>query len=50
MSLATTTMPVLGKNGLPPEIVIFGRTANMTAIQQKLEKVATANVPILIEG
>ena len=43
-------MPVLGKNGLPPEIVIFGRTANMTAIQQKLEKVATANVPILIEG
>src|SRR5712671_7924491 len=50
MSLATTTMPAIQKNGLPPELVIFGRTANMIAIQQKLEKVATANVPILIEG
>ena len=50
MSIATTTMPAIQKNGLPPELVIFGRTANMLAIQQKLEKVATANVPILIEG
>jgi two-component system response regulator AtoC len=49
MSLATTTLPTV-KNGLPPEIVIFGRTANMQSIQQKLEKVAIANVPILIEG
>jgi two-component system response regulator AtoC len=49
MSLATTTVPTV-KNGLPPEIVIFGRTANMQTIQQKLEKVAVANVPILIEG
>src|SRR5438045_9787031 len=50
MSLAATTMPANLKNGLPPELVIFGRTANMVAIQQKLEKVAVANVPILIEG
>src|SRR4051812_615660 len=49
MSLATTTVPTI-KNGLPPEIVIFGRTTNMLAVQQKLEKVAVANVPILIEG
>src|SRR5213080_4673032 len=50
MSLAATTMPANPKNGLPPELVIFGRTANMLAVQQKLEKVAVANVPILIEG
>ena len=50
MSLATTTMPANLKSGLPPELVIFGRTANMLAVQQKLEKVAIANVPILIEG
>src|SRR5438270_10382423 len=50
MSLAATTMPANLKNGLPPELVIFGRTANMLAVQQKLEKVAVANVPILIEG
>src|SRR5437588_4182086 len=50
MSLAATTSTPSVRNGLPPEIVIFGRTANMQAIQQKLEKVAVANVPILIEG
>src|SRR6266513_1527392 len=50
MSLAATTMPANLKNGLPPDLVIFGRTANMLAVQQKLEKVAVANVPILIEG
>src|SRR5437764_3785952 len=50
MSLAATTMPANLKNGLPPDLVIFGRTANMLAVQQKLEKVAIANVPILIEG
>ena len=35
---------------MPPDIVVFGRTASMLAVQQRLEKVAAANVPILIQG
>jgi two-component system response regulator AtoC len=52
MSLVTATgiLQANTKSNLPPEIVIFGRSANMLAVQQKLEKVAMANVPILIEG
>jgi two-component system response regulator AtoC len=52
MSLVTATAALQAstKSNLPPEIVIFGRSANMLAVQQKLEKVAMANVPILIEG
>jgi two-component system, NtrC family, response regulator AtoC len=51
MSLASATGTALSaKNGLPPEVVVFGRTANMIAVQKKLEKVAAANVPILIQG
>jgi two-component system response regulator AtoC len=52
MSLVTATSLLQSstKSNLPPEIVIFGRSTNMLAVQQKLEKVAMANVPILIEG
>lgn len=50
MSASTVASNLVAKNGLPPEIVIFGRTTNMMAVQQKLEKVSVANVPILIEG
>src|SRR5436305_11050189 len=35
---------------LPPESVIFGRCANMLGVQQRLEKLAAANIPILIQG
>jgi two-component system, NtrC family, response regulator AtoC len=35
---------------LPPESAIFGRTAIMHDIREKLEKVAVRNVPVLIEG
>lgn len=49
-AISPTNLSTNGKPSLPPEIVIFGRTANMTTVQQKLEKVAVANVPILIEG
>src|SRR3954468_17316027 len=49
-AISPATLSSNGKNGLPPEIVIFGRTANMVTVQQKLEKVAVANIPILIEG
>jgi two-component system response regulator AtoC len=35
---------------LPPEAVIFGRSRRMQAIRQRIEKIAAANVPVLIEG
>src|SRR5437879_13724877 len=52
MSVLSATSAVLStaKNNLPPELVVFGRSAPMLAVQQKLEKVASANVPILIQG
>ncbi|HUS18111.1 MAG TPA: sigma-54 dependent transcriptional regulator [Terriglobales bacterium] len=49
MSLASATSPAL-KGNTPPDYVVFGRTANMLGVQQRLEKVAAANVPILIQG
>jgi len=51
MSLASaTSLAANVKGNTPPDIVVFGRTANMLAVQQRLEKVAAANVPILIQG
>lgn len=35
---------------LPPEPVIFGRSGSMRLIRQKLEKLAGANIPVLIQG
>src|SRR5580698_3094962 len=35
---------------LPPEQVIFGRSAGMQVIRQKIAKIASANVPVLIQG
>ena len=37
-------------NGLPPDEVIFGRSEAMRAIRQRAEKVAAANIPVLIQG
>ena len=37
-------------NGLPPEEVIFGHSLAMQAIRQRVEKLAGANVPVLIQG
>jgi two-component system, NtrC family, response regulator AtoC len=46
------TIPVgNGLNGnLPPETVVFGRSEPMQALRANLEKLATASVPMLIEG
>lgn len=43
---------VNGENGLslPPEQVIFGRSDAMAIVRNKLEKVAGANIPVLIHG
>jgi two-component system, NtrC family, response regulator AtoC len=35
---------------LPPEEAIFGRSAPMQIVRQKVEKVSASNVPVLIQG
>jgi two-component system response regulator AtoC len=37
-------------HNLPPESVIFGQTAGMRDVRQKIERVASANLSILITG
>jgi DNA-binding NtrC family response regulator len=36
--------------GLPPGPVIFGHSEPMRVVQQKVEKVASVNIPVLIQG
>src|SRR6201982_3731842 len=35
---------------IPPEAVVFGRSDTMQAVRERLDKVAGANVPVLITG
>jgi two-component system response regulator AtoC len=35
---------------IPPENVVFGRTETMRALRERLQKLAGANVPVLIQG
>ena len=35
---------------IPPETVVFGRTDAMRSVRDRLNKVAAANVPVLIQG
>lgn len=37
-------------SNLPPESVIFGLSPVMQAVRQKVDKIAAANVPVLIQG
>lgn len=49
--LATgSEITISAANGVPPENVIFGTSGVMRAVQAKLEKVANANVAVLIQG
>ena len=54
--MATTTHPGAfrltsdSKVSLPPEEVLFGRSPLMQSIRERLEKVAHADVPVLIQG
>ena len=36
--------------GLPPEAIIFGSSAAMSAIRQKVQKIIGTDVPVLIQG
>lgn len=44
------TQDVWTSNYLPPEAVIFGSSESMQALRRKLNKVASAKVPVVIEG
>jgi two-component system, NtrC family, response regulator AtoC len=35
---------------MPPESIVFGRTESMQAVRDRLNKLAGANVPVLIQG
>src|SRR6266702_3344101 len=35
---------------MPPDAVVFGRSSIMQTVREKLDKVASANVPVLIQG
>jgi two-component system response regulator AtoC len=35
---------------IPPDAVVFGRSELMQAVRERLDKVAAANVPVLIQG
>jgi two-component system response regulator AtoC len=50
MSVANTSGLSASTEGLPPVPVIFGHSEPMRAVQQKVEKVASANIPVLIQG
>lgn len=39
-----------GVSPLPPDAVVFGRSHRMQAVRSRLEKIASANVPVLIQG
>lgn len=42
--------PAPKSSGLPPEQIIFGCSAAMSAIRQKVEKILGTDVPILLQG
>jgi len=35
---------------IPPESIVFGRSEAMQAVRSRMDKVAAANVPVLIQG
>jgi len=53
MAISTTTQVnslVQSLGAFPPESVIFGKTETMQALRSRMDKVASANVPVLIHG
>ncbi len=40
----------LSRTSLPPEEVIFGNSPQMLNVRERIEKIAAANVPVLLEG
>lgn len=49
-SAASATVVDRSANNVPPEAVLFGGTRPMQAIRERIHKIASANLPVLIEG
>jgi len=47
-SSVSSLVQALGE--IPPEAIVFGRSDVMQAVRDRLDKVAAANVPVLIQG
>ena len=47
-SSVSSLVQALGE--IPPETIVFGRSEVMQAVRDRLDKVAAANVPVLIQG
>lgn len=50
MSIAESTEARGAEAGLPPDNVIFGQSKLMQLLRQRVERVAPANVPVLVQG
>jgi two-component system, NtrC family, response regulator AtoC len=51
MTTTTSISPLIQSIGeIPPEAVVFGRSDAMQALRSRMDKVASANVPVLIHG
>jgi len=51
MTSTTSISPLIQSIGeIPPEAVVFGRSDAMQALRSRMDKVASANVPVLIHG
>ncbi len=49
-SPATNSSFLRSNGAMPPEAVIFGQSHRMKSIRSRIEKIAGANVPVLIQG
>jgi two-component system response regulator AtoC len=50
MSSSSVSSLVSSLGEIPPEAVVFGRSESMQALRERMDKVASANVPVLIQG
>ena len=51
MTSTSSISPLIQSIGeIPPEAVVFGRSDAMQALRNRMDKVASANVPVLIHG
>ena len=51
MTSTSSISPLIQSLGeIPPEAVVFGRSDAMQALRNRMDKVASANVPVLIRG
>ena len=50
MAATSVSSLVQSLGEIPPEQVVFGRSEAMRSLRERLDKVASANVPVLIQG